>query len=61
MADNKTKPTKLSVSAFIDAITDQSRARRRQGARQVDAESGRRKAEDVGTFDHRLWQLPLHV
>lgn len=25
MADNKTKPTKLSVSAFIDAITDQSR------------------------------------
>jgi hypothetical protein len=25
MADNKTKPTKLSVSAFIDAITDRSR------------------------------------
>jgi hypothetical protein len=25
MAENKTKPTKLSVSAFIDAITDQSR------------------------------------
>lgn len=25
MADNKTKPTKLSVSAFIDAITDQGR------------------------------------
>ncbi len=25
MADNKTKPTKLSVAAFIDAITDQSR------------------------------------
>jgi hypothetical protein len=25
MADNKTKPTKLSMSAFIDAITDQSR------------------------------------
>jgi|SRR6476469_2864935 len=25
MADNKTKPTKLSVSAFIEAITDQSR------------------------------------
>jgi uncharacterized protein DUF1801 len=25
MGDNKTKPTKLSVSAFIDAITDQSR------------------------------------
>jgi hypothetical protein len=25
MADNKTKPTQLSVTAFIDAITDQSR------------------------------------
>ena len=25
MADNKTKPTKLSVTAFIDAITDQTR------------------------------------
>jgi hypothetical protein len=25
MADNKTKPTKLSVTAFIDALTDQSR------------------------------------
>ena len=25
MADNKTKPTKISVAAFIDAITDQSR------------------------------------
>src|SRR6476646_3372984 len=25
MAENKTKPTKLSVSAFIDAITDPSR------------------------------------
>jgi hypothetical protein len=25
MADNKTKPTKLSVPAFIDALTDQSR------------------------------------
>ncbi|MBZ5492061.1 MAG: DUF1801 domain-containing protein [Acidobacteriia bacterium] len=25
MADNKTKPTKLSVSAFIDAITDEGR------------------------------------
>lgn len=25
MADNKTKPTKVSVSEFIDAITDQSR------------------------------------
>ncbi|MBZ5504550.1 MAG: DUF1801 domain-containing protein [Acidobacteriia bacterium] len=25
MADNKTKPTKLSVAAFIDALADQSR------------------------------------
>jgi hypothetical protein len=25
MADNKTKPTKLSVAGFIDALTDQSR------------------------------------
>ena len=25
MADNKTKPTKLSVAAFIDALTDQTR------------------------------------
>ncbi len=25
MADNKTKPTKLSVSAFIDALTDQTK------------------------------------
>src|SRR6266550_7216101 len=25
MADNKTKPTKASVAAFIDALTDQSR------------------------------------
>jgi hypothetical protein len=25
MAENKTKPTKLSVSAFIDAITDQTK------------------------------------
>jgi hypothetical protein len=25
MAENKTKPTKLSVAAFIDALTDQSR------------------------------------
>ncbi len=25
MADNKTKPTKVSVGAFIDALTDQSR------------------------------------
>ena len=25
MADNKTKPTKLSVAAFIDAITDQTK------------------------------------
>jgi hypothetical protein len=25
MADNKTKPTKLGVAAFIDALTDQSR------------------------------------
>ena len=25
MADNKTKPTKLSVAAYIDALTDQTR------------------------------------
>jgi len=25
MADNKTKPTKASVAAFIDALTDQSK------------------------------------
>ena len=25
MADNKTKPTKLSVSAFIDKLTDRTR------------------------------------
>ncbi len=25
MADNKTKPTKASVAAFIDSITDQTR------------------------------------
>ena len=25
MADNKTKPTKLSVAAFLDAITDETR------------------------------------
>jgi hypothetical protein len=25
MADNKTQPTKLSVAAFIDALTDQTR------------------------------------
>jgi hypothetical protein len=25
MADNKTKPTKISVAAFIDSITDQNR------------------------------------
>jgi hypothetical protein len=25
MADNKTKPTKVSVAAFIDALTDQAR------------------------------------
>ena len=25
MAENKTKPTKLSVAAFIDAITDEAR------------------------------------
>src|SRR5712691_10144925 len=25
MADNKTKPTKLSVAAFIDALTDQTK------------------------------------
>ena len=25
MAENKTKPTKLSVAAFIDAITDEGR------------------------------------
>ena len=25
MAENKTKPTKLSVAAFIDAITDPTR------------------------------------
>jgi hypothetical protein len=25
MADNKTKPTKLSVAAFIDSLTDQTR------------------------------------
>ena len=25
MADNKTKPTKLSVAAFIDALTDETR------------------------------------
>src|SRR6202171_1688761 len=25
MADNKTKPTKLSVAAFIDALADQTR------------------------------------
>src|ERR1700693_113071 len=30
MADNKTKPTKLSVAAFIDALTDQAK---RAGAR----------------------------
>src|ERR1035441_5296995 len=26
MADNKTKPTKLSVAAFIDALTDRTRS-----------------------------------
>jgi hypothetical protein len=25
MADNKTKPTKVSVSAFIDALTDETK------------------------------------
>ena len=31
MADNKTKPTKLSVAEFVDGITDETQARGRQG------------------------------
>ena len=61
MAENKTKPTEVSVAAFIDALPDESQARGRQGARQVDATRDRRKAEDVGAIDHRLRQLPLQV
>jgi len=59
MAENKTKPTRLSVAAFIDALTDP--ARRRQGIAQVDAKRGKRKTEDVGVIHHWLRQLPLQI
>jgi hypothetical protein len=59
MAENKTKPTKLSVAAFIDALPEPTR--RADAKALVKLMRGRRKAENVGAIHHWLRQLPLQI
>ena len=60
MADNKTNPTNLSVAAFIDALTDQTKRADAKALAKL-MQSVRRKAEDVGAVDNRLRQPPLQI
>ena len=60
MADNKTKPTRISVAAFIDSITDQGRrADAKALVKLMQKASGEKPT--VGIFHRRLWQPPLCV
>ena len=61
MADNKTKPTKLSVAAFINALTDRARRADAKALVKLMQSASRRKAEDVGAVNHRLRQLSLQI
>ena len=47
MADNKTKPTKLSVEAFIDALTDPTR--------RADAKALVRLLQDAAGEEPKMW------
>lgn len=60
MAENKTKLTKLSVSAFIAGLEDPARrADAKALAKMMESGDDGRETEDVGPGDYRLWQLPL--
>ena len=61
MADNKTKPTTLSVAAFIGALTDETRRTDAKMLVKVDAKSVWGEGADVAPIDHRLRQPPLQV
>ena len=60
LADNKTRPTKLSVTAFIAALPGEARGGRRQNPCEADRAQQRGEARDVGTIHHRLRTLSLH-
>ena len=47
MAENKTKPTKLSVSAFIEALTD--------GTRRADAKALVKLMQSVTAEKPKMW------
>jgi hypothetical protein len=61
MADNKTKPTKLSVAALIGALTDQTRRTDAKMLVKLMQKASGREGADVGPIDHRLRHPPLEV
>ena len=61
MAENKTKPTKLSVAAFIGAIADSAKRADAHALVKLLQSVSRRKTENVGTIHHRIRQLSLPV
>ena len=48
MAENKTKPTEVSVAAYIEAITDEIKRADAKALVKLMQKRVRRKAEDVG-------------
>jgi hypothetical protein len=61
MADNKTKPTKLSVAAFIDALTDPVRRADAKALTKLMQNAFGEKPRMWGPSIHWLRQLPLQV
>ena len=61
MADNKTKPTKLSVAAFIGGLTDEIRRTDAKMFVKLMQKSVWGEGADVGPIDHGLRQPPLQV
>lgn len=61
MAENKTKPSKTSVTAFIDAITDEGRRSDAKALVKLMQKASGEKPTMWGAFHHRLRQPPLRV
>ena len=61
MADHKTKPTKSSVAAFINAQTDQTKRADAKTLVKVMQSATGEKPRTGGAIDRRFRQLPLHV
>jgi hypothetical protein len=61
MAENKTKANNLSVAAFIDAISDESRRADAKAFVKLMQKAAGEKPKMWGIVNHRFRQPPLRV